>query len=308
MMVRGFEKRFYSSLSRARGLIVAVPYLWLILFFLIPFFIVLRISFSTSQVSLPPYSSLIEFLEGDLLKIKIYMNNYRLIFEEVIYRSAYFYSLKIAIISTLSCLAVGYPIAYVISRLRQPYRIPCLVMIILPMWTSFLIRVYALIGLIKPNGLINQMLMELGVISVPLRLLYTDFAVCMGIVYAYLPFMILPLYSSLRKIEPQIIEAAEDLGAGGYAIFTRILLPLSLPGILAGSLLVFIPATGEFVIPDLLGGVGSIMVGKVLWTEFFNNRDWPMAAALTIATLVFLVIPILVFRRFEEKYIKRDEE
>lgn len=307
-MMRAVEKTFFSVLSRGRGFIVAMPYLWLALFFLIPFFIVFRISFSYSQVSLPPYSCLLEYLDGGLLKLKIYVNNYRLIFEEPIYKSAYFYSLKIAVISTFCCLLVGYPIAYVISRLRQPYRIPCLVMIILPMWTSFLIRVYALIGIIKPNGLINQILMDLGIIMVPLRLLYTDFAVCLGIVYAYLPFMILPLYSSLRKIEPQIIEAAEDLGAGGYAIFTRILLPLSLPGILAGSLLVFIPATGEFVIPDLLGGVGSIMVGKVLWTEFFNNRDWPMAAALTIATLVFLVIPILVFRRFEEKYIKRDEE
>jgi putrescine transport system permease protein len=214
---------------------------------------------------------------------------------------SYLKSLKIAGISTLVCLLLGYPMAYAIARTRNTLRNFLLMLVILPFWTSFLIRVYAWIGILKSNGLLNNLLLSLGVINHPLPLLHTDFAVYLGIVYSYLPFMVLPLYATLSRMDLTLLEAAADLGCRPWKAFLRITLPLSLPGIIAGCMLVFIPAVGEFVIPDLLGGPDSLMIGKVLWTEFFSNRDWPAASAVAVVMLVLLVVPLALFQHAQEK-------
>ena len=285
---------------RGTSLVTSVPYLWLLLFFLLPFIIVLKISFSDTRIAMPPYQPLFTWGADQILQIKLYLSNFAFLVQDDLYWQSYLTSIKVAAISTLLCLLIGYPMAYAIARSGAATRNILLLLVILPFWTSFLLRVYAWIGLLKNNGFINQALMGLGLIDQPIQMLQTDFAVYVGIVYSYLPFMILPLYANLEKMDLTLLEAAADLGSRPWQAFMKITLPLSLPGIVAGCLLVFIPAVGEFVIPSLLGDPGMLMIGKVLWTEFFNNRDWPVASAVAIALLLFLVIPIMIYQRTQE--------
>jgi putrescine transport system permease protein len=280
--------------NTGRKLVVAVPYFWLLLFFLVPFIIVLKISFSEARIGIPPYQPLMNWAEG---YIQLNFENFKTMIEDSLYWKAYLNSVKVAAISTALCLLIGYPMAYAIARAQSMWRHILLMMVILPFWTSFLLRVYAWIGILKNNGLINNFLMWLGVIDEPIVMLQTDFAIYIGIVYSYLPFMILPLYSNLEKMDLTLLEAAADLGCRPFKAFLTITLPLSLPGIIAGSMLVFIPAVGEFVIPELLGPSDSLMIGKVLWSVFFTKRDWPAACAVAIALLLLLVIPIMLLQR-----------
>jgi putrescine transport system permease protein len=287
-----------------RRLVIAVPYLWLTVLFLIPFIIVFKISFSESRMAMPPYAPLIEWRDGVIVGIKLYFSNYRFLFTDRLYASAYLYSIKVAAVSTLWCLVIGYPMAYAIARSTAAWKNLLLMLIILPFWTSFLLRVYAWIGLLKSNGVINNVLLWLGVIHEPLTLMQTDFAVYVGIVYSYLPFMILPLYANLEKHDATLLEAAADLGARPWRAFLRVTLPLSIPGILAGCLLVFIPAVGEYVIPSLLGRTDQLMIGRVLSDEFFANRDWPVASAVAILILLLLVVPIMLFQRVQKSELE----
>ncbi|MCG6966857.1 MAG: ABC transporter permease subunit [Chromatiaceae bacterium] len=290
-----------QRLHLGRGTVAGIPLLWLGLFFGLPFLIIARISLSEVVIGLPPYSSLVDWTAAGLLEVRINFGNFLLLVQDSLYLDAFENSLRVAAVSTLLCLLLGYPMALGITRVREGLRVPLLMLVILPFWTSFLIRVYAWIGILKGNGLINNFLLWLGVIDQPLHLLHSDFAVYLGIVYAYLPFMVLPLYATLSKMDESLLEAAADLGCRPLCAFWRVTVPLSLPGIIAGSLLVFVPAVGEFVIPDLLGGPDTLMIGKVLWTEFFNNRDWPVAASVAVALLALLVVPVLLFERFREK-------
>ena len=283
-----------------RGAVVSVPYLWLLLFFLVPFAIVLKISFSSAVIAMPPYEPLLHWASEKVVEIKLNLGNYMFLVQDDLYWKAYLNSIKVAAISTFFCLLLGYPIAYSIARSNPSTRNILMLMVVLPFWTSFLLRVYAWIGILKNNGLLNNLLMWLGVIDEPLVIMQTDIAVYIGIVYSYLPFMILPLYSNLEKMDVTLLEAAADLGCRPWQAFYKITLPLSMPGIVAGCLLVFIPAVGEFVIPSLLGDPGMLMIGRVLWTEFFNNRDWPVSAAVAIALLLFLVIPIMYYQRAQD--------
>jgi len=235
------------------------------------------------------------------LEIKLTLGNYLYIFEDALYVEAYWSSAKIAAVSTLIALLVGFPMAYLIARSDPNKRTLLLALVVLPFWTSFLLRVYAWMGLLKKNGVVNEILMGLGIIDSPIQMIQTDFAVYLGIVYTYLPFMILPLYTALEKLDGTLLEAAEDLGAKPYQTFFLVTLPLAIPGIIAGCLLVFIPAVGEFVIPALLGASDTLMIGRVLWDEFFLNRDWPMASAVAIVMLVILVLPIMLVRRNQDK-------
>src|SRR5262245_3403912 len=280
-----------------RTLVAAVPMGWLLLFFLVPFLIVLKISFSEAVLAMPPYTALIQWVDGQFLQLRLDVENFLFLFEDSLYWAAYLNSVKVAFVSTVFCLLIGYPMAYGIARARPDRRNLYLLFVILPFWTSFLLRVYAWIGLLQHNGLFNTILLKLGIIDQPLIMLQTDFAVYLGIVYSYLPFMILPLYANLERQDLTLLEAAEALGCRPWKAFLTITLPLSMPGVVAGSLLVFIPAVGEFVIPALLGGPDSLMIGRVLWDEFFANRDWPLASAVAIALLILLVVPIMYFHR-----------
>ncbi|MBK1719561.1 ABC transporter permease subunit [Thiocystis violacea] len=284
----------------SRLLNIGIPYLWLGLFFLLPFVIVLRISVAEPALAQPPYSLLWEWVEQGLLRIQINLGNFMLIRDDSIYLAAFLNSLWVAFICTLLCLLLGYPMAYAIATAPERRRVILLMLIILPFWTSFLIRVYAWIGILNANGLLNNFLLWLGVIDEPLRILHTQAAVYIGVVYSYLPFMILPLYANLTRLDPTLLEAAADLGCRPFRAFLRVTLPLSMAGIIAGSLLVFIPVVGEFVIPDLLGSPGSLMVGKLLWTEFFSNQDWPLASALAIVLLALLVVPFVFMQRLQQ--------
>ncbi len=276
---------------RGRSLVIAAPALWLGLFFLAPFLVVLRVSLAEPLIARPPYSSLFEWADG-MLTVSLNFGNFMFLVEDSLYYSAYLNSIWIAGSATVICLLIAYPMALLIARSK--YRNLLLLLVILPFWTSFLLRMYALIGLMSPTGFINGLL---GLVGIgPITMLQTDFAVYMGIVTGYLPLMILPLYSTLERLDEALLEAAHDLGSPPWKAFLTVTLPLSLPGILAGSLLVFIPAVGEFVIPALLGGPDQLMIGAVLWTEFFNNRDWPLASSVAIAMLAFLVIPIMFVR------------
>lgn len=286
-----------------RHAVIAAPYIWLLVFFLVPFLIVFKISFAEMQVAIPPYTDLVEWLDGKLT-ISLNLGNYAYLIEDPLYVDAYLHSLEIAGISTLLCLLLGYPMAWAIANSSPSVRNILLLLVILPSWTSFLIRVYAWIGLLKNNGVINNILMWAGIIDQPLPMLHTDFAVYVGIVYAYLPFMILPLYTALLKLDYSLVEASLDLGAKPVRTFFSVILPLTKGGIIAGSMLVFIPAVGEFVIPELLGGPDSIMIGRVMWQEFFNNRDWPVASAVAIIMLLLLALPIMWFHKHQNQEVR----
>ncbi len=288
-----------------RLFLIAVPYLWLGALFLVPFIIVLKISLSDAAISIPPYAPTLD-ISGGWAAIKEFfagldMENYVFLSEDDLYWKAYASSLKIAIISTLATLLVGFPIAYGMASAPDHWRPTLMMLVILPFWTSFLIRVYAWIGILSSEGYLNQFLLWTGVINEPLSIMNTELAVYIGIVYTYLPFMVLPIYSTLEKMDASLLEAAEDLGCTRTSSFWLVTVPLSRPGMIAGCFLVFIPALGEFVIPSLLGGSQTLMIGKVLWEEFFNNRDWPVASAVAVILLLLLIIPIILFQRNEEK-------
>jgi putrescine transport system permease protein len=279
-----------------RGVLIAVPTVWLLVFFVVPFFVVAKISLSEAALARPPYLPIFEWSDG-ALAITLNFANYRFLLEDPLYVIAYLNSIKVAAISTGLTLLIGYPMAYYIARSPDSRRNLLLMLVILPFWTSFLLRVYAWMGFLSGNGVINNFLLSLRIIDQPLVMLQTDFAVYVGIVYTYLPFMILPLYTNLVKLDGALLEAASDLGARPFVTFLTVTLPLSLRGIVAGSMLVMIPAIGEFVIPSLLGGPDTLMIGRVMWDEFFSNRDWPVASAVAIAMLFALVIPMMLLRR-----------
>ena len=294
---------FFKSIFNGRNAVIAIPYIWLLLLFLLPFIYVLKISFAETIYARPPYSPLLIWGDSWLPSIKASFDNYLFLFSDSLYIKAYLSSLKIAFISTILTLIIGYSIAYSVARAPTRWRGILLMLVILPFWTSFLIRVYAWIGILKTEGLLNLALMSIGIIEKPLMIMNTDLAVYIGIVYSYLPFMILPLYANLEKMDMSLLEAAADLGCRPFKAFWTVTIPLSLPGIMAGCFLVFIPVMGEFVIPDLLGGSETLMIGKVLWTEFFYNRDWPVASAVAILLLAILVVPIMLYQRSQEKAI-----
>ena len=304
-----------TTLSRAISalvsrLVIIVPYVWLLFFFLAPFIIVFKISLSQTAIAMPPYVpalSLEDGIGGFFSQLgEMSFDNYLWLTEDALYFNAYVSSIVIAATSTLLTLLVGYPIAYGMARAPANLRPTLLMLVILPFWTSFLIRVYAWIGILKPEGLLNQFLLWLGVIDAPLVITGTYAAIYIGIVYSYLPFMVLPLYATLEKMDFSLIEAAQDLGSTPAGAFWKITVPLSVPGIVAGCMLVFIPAVGEFVIPDLLGGSQTLMIGKTLWNEFFANRDWPVASAVAIVLLLVLVVPIMFFQQAQAKAQERD--
>ncbi len=280
-----------------RYFIVAIPYIWLLLFFLAPFVIVFKISLADPIIAQPPFTPLINESADGGFSIYTTFDNFLYLFQDSLYFVTYLNSVKLAFIATLFTLLIGYPIAYGIARSPQPTRNILLLLVVIPFWISFLLRVYSWMGILKTNGLINGFLLWLGVIDQPLELLYTDTAVYIGMVYSYLPYMILPLYANLVKLDVRLLEAASDLGAKKWQGFLDVTLPLSIPGIIAGCLLVFIPAIGEYVIPALLGGADTLMIGRVLFDEFFLNRDWPVASAVAIVLLLLLVLPIVYFQK-----------
>ena len=287
-------------MSAARGealwrrAVVGIPYFWLLVFFAVPFVIILRISFADPIIGAPPFTPLYD-AEGGIYATG---DNYRFLAEDDLYWVSYLKSIRIALVSTLLCLLLGYPMAYGIARARNTTRNLLLLLVILPFWTSFLLRVYAWMGMLSNQGVINKALMGLGLTDGPVQFLYTDFAVYLGIVYSYLPFMILPLYATLEGLDENLMDAAADLGGRPRQVFFDITVPMSAPGILAGSLLVFIPALGEFVIPSLLGGLDTLMIGKTLFDEFFVNRDWPLASAVATVLVLILILPIVLFQRY----------
>jgi putrescine transport system permease protein len=285
-----------------RWVVILPPALWMTIFLLIPLAVVFKISFSESVVARPPYLPLVTFGEDGAVSLTLHLSNYLFLLQDSLYVAAYLSSLKIAFISTVLALLVGYPLAYFIARSSDRWRNILLMLVILPFWSSFLLRVYAWIGFLKNNGVIN---IFLGLFGIPqITMLYTDFGVYIGIVYTYLPFMILPLYTNLVKLDGALLEASADLGARPFRTFLSITLPLSMPGIIAGSMLVFIPAIGEYVIPTLLGSPGTLMIGRVLWDEFFANRDWPLASAVAIAMLVVVVGPLMLMQSAQNRVVE----
>ena len=288
-----------------RGLVILGPVLWLTLFFVVPLLVVLYISFSTFALAQPPYAPLIVWVEDGVMQITLHFSNYLRVFQTAIYTDAYLSSLRIAAISTIFALLIGYPMAWFIARSDEKYRTLFLMLVILPFWTSFLLRVYAWMGFLGRNGVINNVLTGLGIIDQPIQMLQTEFAVYLGVVYTYLPFMILPLYTTLVKLDESLLEASADLGARPFTTFRTVILPLSMPGIIAGSMLVFIPAIGEYVIPALLGGADTLMIGRVLWDEFFANRNWAGASALAVVMLVILVVPLMLLNRTQDDVVER---
>lgn len=300
-------RKITRALSRitpgGRQLVIGVPFIWMFLFFMLPFIIVLKISFAEAEVAIPPYTEIFNIIEQKLQLI-LNLGNYAMLTDDELYIAAYLGSLKMAFFSTLLCVLIGYPMAYAIATARKESQTVLLLLIMMPTWTAILIRVYAWMGILSNNGLLNSFLMWLGVINEPLHILNTNLAVYIGVVYSYLPFMILPLYANLVKHDQSLLEAASDLGSSTFNSFWKITVPLSKNGIIAGCMLVFIPVVGEFVIPELLGGPETLMIGKVLWQEFFNNRDWPVASALAVVMLAILIVPIILFNRSQAKELE----
>jgi putrescine transport system permease protein len=294
---------FNAGLDTLRWLRRAVwlPYVWLLLFFLAPFLIILKISVAEPIIAQPPFTSLLQWGAQGFEGLQATFENYLFLFRDNYYGIIYLASLKMAAVGTLLCLLLGYPMAYFIARQPQGRRQILLLAVILPFWISFLLRVYAWIGLLNNKGVINTFLMDVGLIDQPLTMLYNDFAVYLGIVYSYLPFMILPLYAVLERLNLDLLDAAADLGAKRWQAFIDVTLPLSVPGIIGGCLLVFIPAVGEFTIPALLGGADTLMIGRVLWDEFFISRDWPVASAVSVVLLLLLLAPILWFQHLQHR-------
>jgi putrescine transport system permease protein len=300
MKTPSFLSRFRPS---GRTTVIAGPYIWLLLFFFVPFLLVVKISFADQVLGIPPYTSLIEFKDG-VFNIALQLSHYMFLLHDSLYFATYISSLQVAAITTLLCLLIGYPMAYYIARSNEATRNILMMGVMLPFWTSFLIRVYAWIGILKNNGLLNNFLLSIGLIHTPLELYRTNTGVYIGMVYSYLPFLVMPLYAHLVKMDLRLLEAASDLGAKPWKAFLTITLPLSKNGIIAGCLLVFIPAVGEYVIPELLGGANTLMIGRVMWNEFFDNADWPMASAVTCAMVVLLLVPMALFQHFQAKQLE----
>ncbi|CDZ31655.1 Putrescine transport system permease protein PotH [Neorhizobium galegae bv. officinalis] len=303
-MASASETHSANTPNPARWLVVAVPYLWLLLFFVAPFLIIFKISLSETAIAMPPYTPLFEGFGafGDFVS-ELDLDNYLFLTDDPLYIEAYLSSLRIAVISTFLLLLIGYPMALAMARAPTTLRPTLVMLVILPFWTSFLIRVYAWIGILKPDGLLTLLFQSVGLLGADeqVQVFRTDYAVFVGIVYSYLPFMVLPLYAALEKMDNTLLEAASDLGCPPWKAFWKITFPLSLPGVIAGSMICFIPITGEFVIPDLLGGADTLMIGKTLWTEFFGNRDWPLASAVAVILLIMLVVPIMIFQNQQKK-------
>jgi putrescine transport system permease protein len=299
---RAVERGLAKVGISGRVLVIIAPLVWLLVFFLVPLAVVLGISLATKQFGRPPYSPLLTTDEGTV-QLTLHLNNYIRLFTDNLYVAAYLSSIRIAAIATVITLLIGYPMAYAIARAPDKLRNILLMLVVLPFFTSFLLRIYALTGFMRGNGLINQFLGLFGI--EPLVMMQTDFAVYVGIVYSYLPFMILPLYTILVKLDVALFEASADLGARPWQTFLSVTLPLSLPGIVAGSLLVFIPAVGEFVIPALLGGPETLMIGRVLWDEFFSATNWPRAAAVAVAMLVVVVVPIMLLQKAQAAVVEK---
>ncbi len=306
MNMRKFKRRLNRIIPGGRQLVIGVPFVWLFMFFMLPFFIVLKISFAEADVAIPPYTEIYNFVDQKL-QVLLNLGNYAMLAGDELYIAAYLGSLKMALISTVLCLLIGYPMAYAIASARKEMQTVLVLLIMMPTWTAILIRVYAWMGILSNNGLLNGFLMSMGWINEPLQILNTNLAVYIGVVYSYLPFMILPLYANLVKHDHSLLEAASDLGSSTFNSFWKITIPLSKNGIVAGCMLVFIPVVGEFVIPELLGGPETLMIGKVLWQEFFNNRDWPVASALAVVMLAILIVPIILFNRSQAKEMEGKE-
>ncbi|MBO0492483.1 MULTISPECIES: ABC transporter permease subunit [Pseudomonas] len=300
MNTKKLKRRLQRIVPSGKQVVIGIPFLWLFLFFALPFFIVLKISFAEADVAIPPYTEIYTYVEQKL-QVVLNLANYSLLAGDELYIAAYLGSLKMAFFSTLLCLLIGYPMAYAIATARKEMQTVLVLLIMMPTWTAILIRVYAWMGILSNNGLLNGFLMSMGLINEPLQILNTNIAVYIGVVYSYLPFMILPLYANLVKHDQSLLEAASDLGSSTFNSFWKITVPLSKNGIIAGCMLVFIPVVGEFVIPELLGGPETLMIGKVLWQEFFNNRDWPVASALAVVMLAILIVPIILFNRSQAK-------
>ncbi|KAF2409260.1 putrescine transport system permease protein [Pseudomonas antarctica] len=303
MNMKKFKRRLDRIIPSGKQVVIGIPFLWLFLFFALPFFIVLKISFAEADVAIPPYTEIYTYVEQKL-QLVLNLANYSLLAGDELYIAAYLGSLKMAFFSTLLCLLIGYPMAYAIASARKEMQTVLVLLIMMPTWTAILIRVYAWMGILSNNGLLNSFLMSIGLINEPLQILNTNIAVYIGVVYSYLPFMILPLYANLVKHDQSLLEAASDLGSSTFNSFWKITVPLSKNGIIAGCMLVFIPVVGEFVIPELLGGPETLMIGKVLWQEFFNNRDWPVASALAVVMLAILIVPIILFNRSQAKELE----
>ncbi|MEH6581397.1 MAG: ABC transporter permease subunit [Halioglobus sp.] len=284
-----------------RSTVIALPYFWLGLFFLAPFAIVFKISLADPIVAQPPFTPLLDWAGDGGQRFLATLDNYRFLLEDKLYWVSYLKSIQIALVSTALCLLLGFPMAYAVALTPQPWRNLLLLLVILPFWTSFLLRVYAWMIMLGKEGLINNMLTGIGLTDQPLQMLYTDSAVYLGIVYTYLPFMILPLYATLEKLDLDLHDAAADLGARPVQVFRDVTVPMAKPGIIAGCLLVFIPALGEYVIPALLGGLDSLMIGRTLYDEFFLNRDWPLASAVATVLLFILILPIMLFQRLHQE-------
>jgi putrescine transport system permease protein len=291
-------------LRHGKWLIIGPPMLYLLVFFLIPFAFALKISFADTAVRVPPFTDILTIGPDWHIHLTLSLSNFQYLFTDEIYGVSYLYSIRTAFFSTLVCLAIGYPMAYAIARTSKSTQSILLLVIILPFWTSFLLRVYALEGIIRETGLLNSALIWLGIIHKPLQIMHTTLAVYLGIIYSYLPFMVLPLFATLEKLDHSLNEAAADLGSPPWRTFVDVTLPLSVPGIIAGSMLVFIPAVGEFVIPTLLGGPDNLMIGRILWDEFFGNRDWPVASAVAVAFLILLVGPIALYQHYSTKQLE----
>ncbi|MGE1152978.1 MULTISPECIES: ABC transporter permease subunit [Pseudomonas] len=303
MNMKKLKRRLHRIVPSGKQVVIGIPFLWLFLFFALPFFIVLKISFAEADVAIPPYTEIYTYVEQKL-QVVLNLANYSLLAGDELYIAAYLGSLKMAFFSTLLCLLIGYPMAYAIATARKEMQTVLVLLIMMPTWTAILIRVYAWMGILSNNGLLNGFLMSIGLINEPLQILNTNIAVYIGVVYSYLPFMILPLYANLVKHDQSLLEAASDLGSSTFNSFWKITVPLSKNGIIAGCMLVFIPVVGEFVIPELLGGPETLMIGKVLWQEFFNNRDWPVASALAVVMLAILIVPIILFNRSQAKELE----
>ena len=298
-----------SIFTRPARLAAVAPYLWMVLFFLVPFLFVLKISLSQTAIAQPPYEPVFDLGAGwEAIKAALdalSLDNFKLLVSDDLYLTSYLRSLLVATVSTSVLLLIGYPIAYGMARLPQRWQAIAMMLVIVPFWTSFLIRIYAWINILQHDGLLNQILLALHVVSQPVVWLSTDWAMYLGIVYSYLPFMILPLFATLSKMDPALLEAASDLGASPRRAFWLVTFPLSLPGVAAGALLCFIPIIGEFVIPDLLAGSNALMIGQTLWLEFFNNKDWPVASAVAVVLLLLLLAPLLLYDRLQRKQLER---
>jgi len=284
-----------KTMGQSQRLLIIPPFLWLGVMFLLPTLLVLAIALSSTRVGMPPYEPLFTW-DGAMLSINLNFENFQFVLRDGLYAHVYLTSLKVAAISTLLTLMIAYPLAYGISCCKRPWRSGLVFLVIVPFWSSLLIRVYAWMAILSNDGLLNSLLLGLGLIDRPLQILNTQTAVYIGIVYTYLPFMVLPIYSNLADRDRSLIEAARDLGCGRFSSFWRVTFPLSLSGIVAGCALVFIPVVGEFVVPDLLGGADTQMIGRTIWVEFFNNRDWPVAASVTVLLVLLLVIPITLLQ------------